>query len=194
MPARINYSVMQGSTFRDTLRYESSEIVYKLITNIAKSAPISITAIGHGLTEGWRFKVSGVGGMKEINDEDTYHKAHVVDVDTISINNINSLTYSLYTTGGVVEYFKPITLVGMTARMQIRLRIDSTDIIHEMTTENGGITLDSTDSTIKLKIPASITSSFDFSSAVYNLELIDTMGDVVSLSRGLMTLVREVTR
>jgi hypothetical protein len=194
MAARINYSVMQGSTFKDTLRYESSEIVYKLITGIAKSAPVLITAAGHNIPEGWRFKVSGAGGMKEINDEDVYHRAHIVDVDTIAINNINSLNYGLYTSGGVIEYFKPIDLTGMTARMQIRLRIDSTDVIHELTTENGGITLDTVTCTINLKIPASVTSTFDFSTAVYNLELIDSLGDVVSLSRGILTLVKEVTR
>jgi hypothetical protein len=117
-----------------------------------------------------------------------------MDVDTISINNINSLSYTAYTSGGVIEYNRPIDLTGMTARMQIRAKLDSDVVIHELTTENSGIVLDNTTKQIKLTIPAATTAGFTFTTAVYNLEIIDSTGIVSSFSRGTITLTKEVTR
>jgi uncharacterized membrane protein YeiH len=123
-----------------------------------------------------------------------YHQCTVLDQDTISINAINALGYTAYVSGGVVEYNKPVDLTGMTARMQIRARVDSTTVLHELTTENGGIVLDNTAKTIKLIIPATITASLAFIQAVYNLEVIDAQNIVTNFASGSVGAVKEVTR
>ena len=57
-PVKTNFKIYQGSTFTEVLRWESYTKVYKTITNITKTAPVVITAIGHGMPVGWRAKVS----------------------------------------------------------------------------------------------------------------------------------------
>lgn len=281
-PAKINYKVYQGSTFQESYRWETQTKVYVPISAITKAAPCVITtSTTHNLPVGWRFRVTGAGGMKEINSvgEDNYYLATStgmspqaqaagdtwIDVEqtwidardqdailaaprvrpwaglpsyqaypvimqytnpvgapsvstlppianaarnayldyqaelalisnTIQINQVNSLGYTTYTSGGVVEYNQPVDLANYSARMQIRESLDSTTVIHEATTANTQIVIDNNYKTITVTIPASVTQNFAFSSAVYSLELYTSTGKVVPFLTGNMTLVQEVTR
>lgn len=194
MTAKINHKITQGSTFNPVMRWESAEKVYVPITNITKSAPVVITATGHNLVNNWRVKFTNIGGMKELNSDSQYHQCTVVDPNTINVNTINSLGYTAYSSGGVVEYNKPVDLTGFTARMQIRAKVDSDTIIHELTTENGGIVLNNVDKTIKLWISAGVTQTFTFQQAVYSLEMISSGGIVTQYAAGTISLIKEVTR
>jgi hypothetical protein len=193
-PAKINFKLYQGSTFSEVLRWESSLKTYVPITNTSKSAPLVVTAPAHGVPKEWRVKFTNILGMVELNSNDTYYQATSVTSDTITINDINSLGFKSYISGGVVEYNTPISLTGFTARMQVRSKIDSTTVIVELTTENGYIVIDNTIKTITLNIPASITAAFTFSTAVYSLEIVSGGGKVTPFCEGTITLVKEVTR
>lgn len=192
-PVKLNFKVYQGSTFKEVLRWESSTKVYVPITNITKSAPTEIAAASNGLPVGWRFKVTDVGGMKEINSQDTYHIATETTVDSVVVNALNSLSYAAYTTGGVIEYNQPVDLAATTARMQVREKIDSVNTIFELTTENGGILIDNVAKTITIVITAIATAALTFSSAVYSLELIKG-SEVTPFATGTLSLIKEVTR
>jgi hypothetical protein len=294
-PAKINYKIYQGSTFQETFRWESETKVYVPISAIAKSAPCVITtSTAHNLPVGWRFRVVGAGGMKEINNtseeyhlstgasytaptlideqalEDTYlgalqtwldardqdaqtvaptvrpwatmtiqnayafimqqsqqyspaipanfppilntainayntwqsaittnqaavTAAQAAVANKISINQVNSLGYTAYTSGGVVEFNQPISLAGFAARMQIRESVDSTTVIHEATTQNNQIVLDDTNKTIQITMLANVTQNFNFATAVYSLELYNG-NNVIPFINGNLTLVQEVTR
>jgi hypothetical protein len=194
MTAKMNLKIYQGSTFQQTLRWESSEKVYIPITAVTKTAPVTITAPAHNIPQSWRVKFTDILGTKELNSSTVYHQCTVLDADTISINAINALGYTAYVSGGVVEYNKPVDLTGMTARMQIRTRADSTTVLHELTTENGGIIFDNVAKTIKLIIPAVTTAALEFTQGVYNLEVIDTQNVVTNFSNGSVGVVKEVTR
>lgn len=192
-PIKLNLKVYQGSTFREVLRWETSTKVYKPITGITKSAPISITAASHGIPDGWRAKVTNVTGMKEINSTESYHTISVTDTNTVTINAINSLGYTDYVSSGVLEYNQPRALAGLTARMQIRSKIDSVEVLEELTTENGKIVIDDTNKTITLLVLASLTASYMFTSAVYSLELVDGT-EVIPFIYGNITVEKEITR
>lgn len=88
----------------------------------------------------------------------------------------------------------PINLTGFTARMQIRETVDSVAVLHELTTENGGLTLGGSAGTITVQISATDTAAFDFEQAVYDLEVEAANGGVTRLLRGFATLSKEVTR
>lgn len=196
-PAKINYKIYQGSTFQETLRWESETKTYVPISAITRDAPCTITTSAHTIPVGWRIRVANVAGMKEINttSDDAYYLVTAKTSTTITLNKVNSLGYTAYTSGGVVEYNTPVPLVGYTALMQIRETLDSTTVIHQMTSAaGGGIQINTSDSTIFLTIPASITTGFTFDSAVYSLELTDASGVVTPFMAGNLTLVREVTR
>lgn len=88
-----------------------------------------------------------------------------------------------------------LDLSNIKARMQIRQSHTSQDIIHEMTTENGGLTfIDS--NTLSVYISAEDTAMFNFTKApaVYDLEIVLKNGDVIRLLEGQITLSPEVTR
>lgn len=191
-PIKVNLKVYQGSTFNQVFRWESNTKVYPLITNITKAAPMVITAPSHGVVVGWRVKPTNVGGMKELNTGE-YLTVTGVTTDTVTFNSINSLAYTAFTSGGVLEYNSPINLVNLTARLQVRETATSDTILTELTTENGLIQIDNTAKTITITIPASTTQNLDFKKAVYNLELV--RGDVViPFSYGSVSLVTEATR
>jgi len=191
-PAKINFKLYQGSTFKQVLRWESSTKTYVPITNISKSAPIVITAPAHEVPLGWRARVTNAGGMKEVNTTD-YYTVTDVTTDTVTFNQINSLGYTTYTTGGVLEYNTPVDLNMYSARMQLRARLDSEVVLHELTTENGGIIFDNTLKTITLYISAEDTALFNTLSSVYSLELVhDSI--VYPFAVGNISLIKEVTR
>lgn len=195
-PAKINYKVYQGATFQEIYRWESQTKVYTPISQISRSAPCVITTTTpSNLPIGWRFRVAGAGGMKEINtNEDTWYIATGVSGTQITINQVNSLGYTQYTSGGVVEYNDWVSLAGLTARMQIRETVESPAIIYQCGTQTGEIVLDQTYKTIQLTIPAGITEDFTFETAVYSIELVNQQGVVTPFLTGNMVLVKEVTR
>ena len=194
-PVKINFKVYQGSTFRETLRWESATKNYLPIVNITKTAPVVVTTgvTPTGLPIGWRAKISGVGGMKEINTGDSYLTVTSKNGDAITFNEINATGYTTYTTGGILEYNTPVNLTGYTARMQIRPTVDSATVLTTLTTENGGITINTIDASITLNISATETAAYTWQTAVYGLELVIGT-DVVPFANGTLTLVKEVTR
>ena len=195
-PAKINYKIYQGSTFREVYRWESQTKQYANITAITKAAPCVITAPAHTIPQGWRVRVTGVSGMKEINmvAEDSYYIATSVATNQVTLNQINSSNYTTYTSGGVLEWNYPISLVGYTAKMQIRETVDNPTVILELTHLNGGIILDTTNYTITVTMTSTQTAAFSFPTAVYSLELTDSSANVITFIQGNLTLIAEVTR
>jgi len=192
-PTKLNLKVYQGSTFRETLRWESALKVYSPITNISKSAPMVVTAGAHGIPVGWRAKISGALGMKEANTTD-YLITSDVTTNSVTFNAVNALNYTAYTGGGVLEYNQPVNLTGYTARMQIRSKLDDPSIIKELTTSNGGVIINNSTKTIELYMSAADTTVLSFQSGVYSLELVSSGNDVTQLITGNISLVKEVTR
>lgn len=196
MTAKLNLKIIQGSTFSQVLQWETSEKVYVPITTITKQAPVSITAPQHNIPNNWRARITNVTGMKEIDSSNTgeYYKVTVVDADTITINSINSIGYQNYTSGGILEYNKPADLQGMTARMQIRAKIDSDVVILELSTANGGIVINNQQKTISINIQQEQTQLLNFAQAVYDLEVTSSGGITTQFIQGSISLVKEVTR
>lgn len=198
-PAKLNYKIYQGSTFQEVYRWESETKVYQPITNIAKTAPCTISTAGPPqLPAGWRFRVVGASGMKEINTPlDSWYLATSINTDTstVEINSVNSIGYSNYTGGGVIEYNMPVPLDGISAAMQIRPEIGSSIVLYSTTSApDGGITIDSINSTITVTIPATVTSEFLFTTAVYAVELYSSDGAVIPFLTGNLTLIPEIVK
>lgn len=196
-PAKLNYKIYEGSTFQETFRWESQTKSYAQISAIAKAAPCVITTTStHTCPLNWRVRVTGVAGMKEINTAgDDYYLVTEKTNTTVTLNQINSANFTAYTTGGILEWNTPIDLTGYTAQMQIRETLDSSTVIHELTSAvGGGISIDTANYTVTISIPANTTRNFDFTTAVYSLELTNPSGVVTTLVTGNLTLVREITR
>lgn len=196
-PAKISYKIYQGSTFTETLRWESETKAYMAISNISQSAPCVITTIAtHSVPINWRVRVTGVNGMKDINtiSDDAYYLVTSKTTNSVTLNQVNSASYAAYTSGGILSWNMPVPLTGYTALMQIRETLESTTVIAELSSSNGGISIDSINNTITMNLSAAVTSTFDFDSAVYSMELTDNQGNVFQFLNGSISLVKEVTR
>jgi len=89
----------------------------------------------------------------------------------------------------------PVDLTGCTARMQARDSVESTVVLLDLTTENGGIELGTDDGKVSILIDAEATADIVWSSAVYDLEIVFADGVTVRrLLSGLIVVSPEVTR
>ena len=91
----------------------------------------------------------------------------------------------------------PLDLTGCKARMQVRAEVESTEVLLELTTENGGITLGGTAGTIDFYVGATVTAAFTWERGVFDLEIIHPGAlpdDVTRLAEGFVTVSPEVTR
>jgi len=84
----------------------------------------------------------------------------------------------------------PVDLTGMTARMQVR--DVSEQVLVELTTENGRISLGGASGKITLSIDAATTADLD-RGGVYDLELVNG-AEVTRVIMGKASLSKEVTR
>jgi len=194
--------IIKGKTVSRILKWESLPLVYKAITAITKAAPVVITATGHGIPDGWRVAVTSVVGMKELNAKvpskgavpfaGEFHKAKVLTANTIELNDINSLEFTVYTSGGAVMYFTPVSLAGATARLQIRATETATAILLDLVSPTN-IVIDDTAKTITITIAAAVTAAFTFLTGVYELEI--TIGGVVTqLLKGTVIVQEEIVK
>lgn len=87
-----------------------------------------------------------------------------------------------------------VNLTSYTARMQVRLAVESTSFVLELTTSNGGITLGGALGTISLLVSASVMSGLAAATYVYDLEIVAPSGKVTRLIEGKFAVKAEVTR
>ena len=199
-----DFEILIGSTWGYVIRWGTTPIVRKPITNIDLSlgAP-RLSVASHGLFDGWGIAVYGVKSPRQINatnnppEGSDYHSATVIDTGTIELNDVtpvdeNSQEWPAYTSGGFIQYDTPVDLTGYTARMSIKDKIGGA-VLHSLTTENGGITIDPAAKTILLSIPAATTEDFTWSRGVYDLEMVSSAGKVTRIISGRIALSREVT-
>ena len=63
----------------------------------------------------------------------------------------------------------------------------------ELTTENGGIAIDNAAKTITLTISAEDTEAIDWTSGVYDLEMISDTDEVTAILTGRVSVSQEIT-
>jgi hypothetical protein len=116
--------------------------------------------------------------MKQLNALNTppkskdYHIATVIDANTVSFNDTNALGYSAYISGGVLVYNLPVDMASYTARLYIKNKITDTTSVLQLTTENGGITIDNVLKTITLSITSTQSAALAVGSYVYGMEMV----------------------
>lgn len=206
--ASQDLTIQKGKTFSRVLRWESSPLIYKPITGITQAAPAVVTATGHGIPDGWRAAIVSVGGMREINAavpgkgkvplSGEFHKATFIDTNSFSLNEVNSLDFTAYTSGGAVVYYTPVDLTGYTARMEIRDTELAATVLLALNTSPPGpdtrIVIDNAAKTITLTISATDTAAITFTAGVFDLELVSGTGVVTQLLKGNIIVQEEVTK
>jgi hypothetical protein len=200
IPVEVDLEIEQGATFERTLRWECAPIVYRPITAATQTAPCRLTVPQHGVPDDWRVAITGIKGMVQLNARNRvlrasdYFNATVIDADTIELNEVDAQGFGAYVGGGTLQYMTPHDLAGYTARMQIRAAIGASDVLLELTTENGRIAIDDAAKRIDLVVAAADTAAITWAGAVYDLELVSPGGEVLRPIFGKVTVSDEVTR
>ena len=197
-PKTDDWTIYQGKTFVRVVRWETPPIVYKPITAIARSAPVSITAVGHGMRSGWYGAITDVLGMTEINSPSNapkgadYHQVTRIDADTVEINDINAASFSPYKSGGYLRYNTPAGMAGAIGRIDVKDKVGGT-ILLALGSATGEIVLDDTEHVITITIPAATTALMTYTHAVYDFEVELPSGAIYILTSGEISVIPEVT-
>lgn len=191
MAKTADITLIEGDTTTYTVRWESPDFGYAAITAIAQSAPVSITAVAHGLTDGWRAAVVSVKGMTEINattnalrDRD-FHPVTVVNANSVKINAINAADFRAYTSGGYLQFYVPMSLAAYTAELTISTRPNGT-VLDTLKSVDNEIKIDDTAKTIVVTFPAPT-----YKRASYNLDMIDVLGKHTTILSGTINVTQE---
>lgn len=197
-PVEVTWTIRQGRTFRYVVRPETLPLIYKPITAITRSAPVSLTVPSHGLASGWSVAVTNAGGMTEINatanklKATDFRQVTVVDPNTVEINAIDSSGFAPYTSGGHLVYYTPVAMAGAKVRLDLRDKVGGT-LLYQMSDTLGNITIDDTNHMITVTIPATDSAVFTFTAAVGDLEIEYADGTVEELLHIDAEVHREIT-
>lgn len=184
---RLTLCVSRGDTIALPIRIESSTLGYAAISAIANSAPVTITAPAHGLTEGWRAAVANAGGMTQINypgselgrpprDRDM-RPVVVVSDSVVQFNDINAAAFGAYASGGQLVFYAPLALSGYaSARMQVNS--GDGEQLALFTTANGGLEIDAAAQALWLRIAAEDSAAIEWESGFFDIELVTAGGEV----------------
>lgn len=186
--------IVKGSTYRDTLRWATSQCVLRPIDAVSPTAPAILDVPGHGLTHDWYVSIEGHPDI----DERAKMKASVVDTDTLKIECLNGVPFRK-ARPAVLRYNAPVDLTGYSARQQIRDKVGGTVLL---TLDSDGVAgeariiIDEAEGTISRDIPADVTAAIDWKRGVFDLEMYIEVGgveDVFKIDRDTVTVEEEVT-
>lgn len=88
----------------------------------------------------------------------------------------------------------PLNLTGYTARMQLRSSYTSSEVVVELTTENGRLVITPLTGVVKLLLNAVTTAALIAKNYVYDLETVSSTGFVTRVLQGEAIVSPEVTR
>ena len=192
--------IRRGATFVLPVRWETEPWLYAAITSISLTAPASITSAAHTIPDGWNVAVVDAKGLTQLNAKSNppkasdMHRATVVSATQIEFNAISSASFGKHTAStGYLAWRTPQSLLGHTARMQIKDRIGGTVLASLTSLPGGGIVLNDAGKVIEITITAEQSEAFAWTSAVYDLELVSAAGKVTALLEGAVSVSGEVT-
>lgn len=186
-----DFCIDAGETFHPVIRWGSDVLVSKPITDMTNAAPVVITAIAHGVPDGWQVAVVSAAGLTQINATRyppkgaDWHAATIVNTNAVALNDVNTADFPGYTSGGFLVYNSPISLVGASAVMKIWDNPNETGVPLLTLTNGSGVTLDLTFNTIN---PVFASVGLTWTMGYYDLDITDAAGVVTNVLTGTITI------
>jgi hypothetical protein len=200
MLEKLSLTVRRGASEDIPIRVESDVLVYVDITGIAASAPISITAPAHGLTDGWRAAVMN-SGVPEIDTnwddplDDALRRITWIDADTIEFNDVNGISFTPYTAGGQLVYREPLDLSQFVeARMNVKASVTG-PILATYKHTTGELLIDMVTKALRLTLDTTDTSALTAGKRVFDIEMVRADGSVFPIcsAKSALTVLPEIT-
>lgn len=190
-PTDKNFCVPAGATFQPTLRWALESLVSKPVTGISQAVPALVTAVGHGMPDGWPCCVVAAKGMFAINATSyppapsDWHESAVLGLDTVALLDVNSADMMAYTSGGYLVYPTPADLTGVAVDMAFYAEADRDGTPLLTLHSPDDIAIDLIKSTIT---PQLQTGALPWKLAYYTLLATDGEGVRTELLRGTVTI------
>jgi hypothetical protein len=186
---------IQGATFSNTFHWYAGGRFMAPIEEITIGYPTIVKVTAHGLPtiSDTPIILSSIEGCTILNSKELgIEEGAWVDVDHFEMPV--STVKDPWTVGsGEMTYFKPTDITGFTARMHVKERWQSDEILIDLTTENGGILLTVEDASIVLTIQPAVTQALKIKKGVYSVEMISPGADITRIFEGVVVVHREVT-
>lgn len=187
-PLALDLTIYQGATFKKNLVWGCGR--ERIINALSLGATTTVTSLQHGYSTGQNITLTGIKGPISLNGSN--YTITVIDANTFSLDGIDSTGLDPYLEGGFAVI--PIDLTGYTALMHIRSKQGSDQVLIELSTSNGRISLGGTSGAIDLLINATDTAALKKGKYVYDLELISAGSEVTRLVEGSVEVDPETTR
>lgn len=198
---KLLVSVRKGADADIALRLETSILKFSAISAMTQSAPLRVTATGHGLLDQWHAAIIDAQGMTELNAVESnairdseFHQISVVDANTVEFNGISSAGFRPYTSGGYLAYYEPMDLSGYTsARMDIKRRVGG-DVELALNTANGTLEIEAATHSVWIRLDDTDLASLPAREYVFDIELISaTAVDAICSAESVFEALPEVT-
>jgi len=191
-------SMEQGASWYCTVNWYGGGVFRAPIEEITPGYPTIIRVSEHNVpvSSPSPMIISGVLGAEILNSADTaIELVNRMDADTLTIGISTVACEWVPGTGEVTHHLPTVLSSGFTGRCQLRKSWNSSVVIAEMTTENGGMVLEGDDGSIRLIQTAAETAALNFTKAYGDVEVIETAsGEVTRVFRIAVTFDREYTK
>lgn len=191
----LTLTIRRGATIDLPIRVESSRIAYRAITSISRTAPMRVTATGHGLPPSWRAAIHGAGGIVEANAlsrrlrEIDLWRAEKVDANTIDFVDVDATSYHAYTSGGTLAYYSPLDLSAYTAATMMLKTDASGSAQATWNTSDGTMQLDASNAALWLRLSVAQSEAVAAGTYLFDIELTRSAGGVDAICAPTSTLV-----
>lgn len=183
--------INRGATFTLAIRWAVPPFIYKPISGIDQTAPARVNCPTHGLKPGWPCAIVSVEGMTQINAEivkglpreKDYHKATVIDGNTVDFNTINSAQYDAYTSGGFLQYYTPKDITGAEAEIIVKNKAGGSEIARWGSDDNL-IAIDAANHVMTVLLPDDVTEALTWKIGIYEFNVTTNDGLVTPLYAG----------
>lgn len=182
----LQLCVKRGETLKVPLRIETGEYVWVPITGISRTAPVVVEAPAHGCPDKWDAAVTGVRGMRQINAEvplkdKSFKRVDVVDPDHVKFNKIDASSFSTYTGGGHLVFYKPLDLdTFVSAHMDVRAG-PGKPLLYRFTTDDFSLQLDNVNRSLWINAERVVTAAKEYTEASFDIFLVNGGGEATPL-------------
>jgi hypothetical protein len=198
LPEPSIVEIYQGKTLELEFRLASDVWVYRAITAISAAAPAVITALAHGVPEGWSIWITGarraMGAINRVPAQDPPYRARVLDVDRIELNSINATRLGPYEGGATLEYQEPVSVAGASARLVLRESASTNPVVDVRSSDTAPqITVDGAQQVVRATLLPATTQALAFTYGLYEVEITLADGRVLPLAYGSVRVHPDLT-
>ena len=197
---KLTLTIRKGSAENIPIRLEQSAWSYATISAVSQTAPLRISALAHGIPDGWRVAIMNVKSVGDFAAQNNPPKdaelrpVTVIDADIVEFNAINGAAFRAYVSGGQLAYREPLDLTPYNgARMDVKDKTGGTTMV---SFELGlGITLETLTPALLLEPTIEQSLGLAAKTYVFDIELLRTAGgvDPICSAESTLTVLPEIT-